>query len=237
MASQHVLLVEDDRDSADILRRYLERDGFTVSVAGDGPSGLSRALADPPALILLDWMLPGLDGLSLLKRVREARRTPVIMLSARVEEADRILGLEFGADDYVVKPFSPREVVARVRAVLRRCDGKGEGDPDGIMDNTVDDTVNVGGLTLDAGRRTALFDSTYLNLTTLEFDLLYALARRPERVFTRDELLERVWGADFSGVDRVVDVHVSNLRVKLAEVGGAHLLGTVRNVGYRLCTR
>ena len=125
MASQHVLLVEDDRDSADITRRYLERDGFTVSVAGDGPSGLSRALADPPALILLDWTLPGLDGLSLLKRVREARRTPVIMFSARVEEADRILGLEFGADDYVVKPFSPREVVARVRAVLRRCDGKG----------------------------------------------------------------------------------------------------------------
>lgn len=227
MVSQHVLLVEDDRDSADIMRRYLERDGFAVSVAEDGPSGLSHALADPPALIVLDWMLPGLDGLSLLKRVREVQRTPVIMLTARVEEADRILGLEFGADDYVVKPFSPREVVARVRAVLRRCEGEGEGG--------ADDIVTAGGLTLDAGRRTACFDNAYLNLTTLEFDLLYILARLPEHVFTRDELLERVWDADFTGVDRVVDVHISNLRTKLAEVGGAHLLGTVRGVGYRLC--
>ena len=206
-----ILLIEDDTDTQRIVGRYLERSGFVVDVAQDGLGGLAKALESAPDLIVLDWMLPGLDGLELLKRLRSEQRTPVIMLSARTEEADRILGLEFGADDYVLKPFSPGELVARVKAVLRR-----SSEPDEQPER-----LRVGSLQLNPAKRTVQAEGRLLDLTTLEFDLLHTLMRAPGRVFTRNDLLERVWGNDFTGVDRVVDVHVSNLRQKLEPHAGS----------------
>ena len=216
-----ILVIEDDPDTRRIVTRYLERSGFRVEVARDGLAGLEAALEAGTDLVVLDRMLPGLDGLELLRRLRARRRTPVIMLTARVEEADRIAGLEFGADDYVVKPFSPGELVARVKAVLRRT-GERE---DGVA------PLRVGALSLDPAKRTVHSNDSLLDLTTREFDLLHTLMSQPGRVFTRDELLDRVWGEDFAGIDRVVDVHVSNLRQKL-EPGD--LLVTVRGLGYKL---
>ena len=219
-----VLLVEDDADVVRVVRAYLERDGFSVAVESDGESGLRHALAKPPDLVLLDWMLPRLSGLDVLKRLREATATPVILLTARSDEMDRVIGLELGADDYVVKPFSPRELVARVRAVLRR----------GESARAEPEAVTVGRLHLDESRREAAVDGHPLTLTTLEFDLLLAFARAPGRVFNREELIERVWGPAFEGGDRVVDVHVSNVRQKLVAAGAEGLLRTVRGVGYAL---
>lgn len=221
-----ILVVEDDDGIVRAVRAYLERAGFEVSVASDGLQGLHQALAEPPTLIVLDWMLPGLDGLEFMRRLRREQRTPVIMLTARTEENDRIVGLELGADDYVTKPFSPRELVARVKAVLRRAEPSDEGDPDRLV---------TGPLVIDLARRTVSREGVPLDLTVLEFNLLHTLASQPGRVFSRDELLSRVWGADFSGVDRVVDVHISHLRQKLevdSETPG--LVVTVRGIGYKL---
>ncbi len=223
---QTVLIVEDDADVVRVVRAYLEREGFAVAVESDGEAGLRRALADKPALVVLDWMLPRMSGLEVLRELRRERPTPVILLTARTDELDRIIGLEVGADDYVVKPFSPRELVARVRAVLRRSEGAAA--------PPADEVVEHGGLRLDVARRLAFVDGQELSLTTLEFDLLLAFARAPGRVFGRDALIERVWGPEFDGVDRVVDVHVSNLRQKLAAAGAEDLLRTVRGVGYAL---
>ncbi|MFU8887197.1 MAG: response regulator [Trueperaceae bacterium] len=224
--AQTVLIVEDDADVVRVARAYLERDGFEVAVESDGESGLRRALADAPALVVLDWMLPRMSGLEVLRELRRERPTPVILLTARTDELDRVIGLEVGADDYVTKPFSPRELVARVRAVLRRSEG--------AVAERADEVVEHGGLRLDVTRRLASVDGRELSLTTLEFDLLLAFARAPGRVFGREDLIERVWGPDFDGVDRVVDVHVSNLRQKLAAAGAEGLLRTVRGVGYAL---
>jgi DNA-binding response OmpR family regulator len=219
-----VLVIEDDLDIARVVRSYLERSGFEVEVARDGRTGLARALAAPPNLVVLDWMLPGMDGLEVLKGLRSVRALPVIMLTARTEESDRILGLEFGADDYVTKPFSPRELVARVRAVLRRSEAVSTG---------AETTLERGLLRIDPAARRVTVAEEDVDLTAREFDLLHTLALHPGRVFRREELLERVWGSDFDGVDRVVDVHVSNLRRKLdrfAATAGA--IVTVRGVGY-----
>jgi two-component system, OmpR family, alkaline phosphatase synthesis response regulator PhoP len=223
-----ILIVEDDTDIVQIIKTYLEKDGFSVAVALDGLVGLEQALEHPPTLIILDWMLPGIDGLTLIQRLRQEQRlqklqsTPVIMLTAKTEEADRLKGLAL-ADDYVSKPFSPRELVARVKAVLRR--------------NNIytDEILRLGPLSIDPHKRLATRNEQTLDLTTLEFDLLYTLAQHPERVFTRDELLGRVWSRDFAGVDRVVDVHISNLRQKLEPNPEApQWLLTVRGIGYKL---
>ena len=222
-----VLIVEDDADVVHVARAYLERDGFEVIVESDGEAGLVRALSEAPSLVLLDWMLPKRSGLDVLRRLRRESATPVILLTARTDELDRIVGLEVGADDYIVKPFSPRELVARVRAVLRRS----EGQSGGAAERTV---VEHGPLRLDVAQRRATAADSLLPLTTLEFDLLLVFASAPGRVFGRDDLIERVWGTDFTGVDRVVDVHVSNLRQKLAAAGVDGLLRTVRGVGYAL---
>ncbi len=222
--AQRILIVEDDPDVIRVARAYLEREGFTVEAAQDGLAGLHAALERPPTLIILDWMLPHLDGLAFLERLRNAQRTPVIMLTARTEEGDRVVGLELGADDYISKPFSPRELVARVRAVLRRVKPSERDDGEVIAHR---------GLQIDPRQRTVERDGRRAELTTLEFDLLHALAGAPGRVFSRDELLDRVWGQDFAGVDRVVDVHISNLRHKLADIDADALLGTVRGVGYK----
>ncbi|MEJ2288781.1 MAG: response regulator transcription factor [Deinococcales bacterium] len=221
----HVLVVEDDEDTARVVRAYLERDGFEVETARDGVTGLEAAYEHAPDLVVLDWMLPGLDGLTFLQTLRRGRAVPVIMLTARTEEGDRIAGLEAGADDYVAKPFSPRELSARVRAVLRRSEASGA---------QAQGTLELGALRIDGGRRRVEAGDRPVDLTALEFDLLATLAAAPGRVFTRAELIERVWGADFTGVDRVVDVHVSNLRQKLEAAGARGVVGTVRGVGYRL---
>jgi len=221
-----ILVVEDDADAAQVVSAYLTREGYAVEVAHDGAAGLQAALTAPPALVVLDWMLPGVAGPEFLTALRRAQRTPVIMLTARSEESDRIVGLELGADDYVVKPFSPRELVARVRAVLRRSQAREVA--------AADEAVEHRGLRVDPLQRQASFAGREVELTTLEFDLLFALARAPGRVFSRNDLIERVWGPDFGGVDRVVDVHVSNLRQKLASVGADALLVTVRGVGYKV---
>jgi two-component system, OmpR family, alkaline phosphatase synthesis response regulator PhoP len=221
-----ILVVEDDLGIARAVRAYLEKEGFEVDVVTDGLLALQRALAEAPLLIVLDWMLPGLDGLEFMRRLRQEQRTPIIMLTARIEENDRILGLEFGADDYVTKPFSPRELVARVKAVLRRTENAEERDPEVLV---------AGPLVIDLVRHTVTCDDAPLELTVLEFNLLHTLANQPGRVFTRDELLSRVWGTDFVGVDRVVDVHVSHLRHKLeADPEVPTLILTVRGVGYKL---
>jgi DNA-binding response OmpR family regulator len=217
-----ILIVEDDPDIAQIVKTYLEKDGFRTEIARDGLDGLDKAQNLNPDLIILDWMLPGLDGLSVMQRLQKTQRTPIIMLTAKTEEAERLKGLAL-ADDYINKPFSPREMVARVRAVLRR------GQPQ------KGDVLRLGNLSLDIEKRLAMHGSDVLDLTTLEFDLLHTLAQQPERVFTRDELLARVWGNDFTGVDRVVDVHISNLRQKLeTNPETPQWLLTVRGIGYKL---
>ena len=220
-----ILVVEDDVDAAQVVNAYLTREGYAVTVVHDGATGLQMALQSPPALVVLDWMLPGLGGPEFITALRREQRTPIIMLTARSEESDRIVGLELGADDYVVKPFSPRELVARVRAVLRRSRAS---------ELEAGEAVEHRGLRVDPLRRQATFAGRSLDLTTLEFDLLYALVRAPGRVFSRNDLIDRVWGPNFAGVDRVVDVHVSNLRQKLASVGADSLLVTVRGVGYKV---
>ncbi|HET8986800.1 MAG TPA: response regulator transcription factor [Trueperaceae bacterium] len=220
-----ILVVEDDADAARVVSAYLAREGYEVTVAHDGATGLQLARQAAPSLIVLDWMLPGVGGPEFITAVRREQRTPIIMLTARSEESDRVVGLELGADDYVVKPFSPRELVARVRAVLRRSRAS---------DAHESEPAEHRGLRVDPLRRRAVFAERDIDLTTLEFDLLYAMARAPARVFSRNDLIERVWGPDFAGVDRVVDVHVSNLRQKLAHVGAEELLVTVRGVGYKV---
>jgi two-component system alkaline phosphatase synthesis response regulator PhoP len=220
-----ILIVEDDPDIVRVVQTYLEGAAYQVDTALDGITGLTLALDGSFSLIVLDWMLPGLDGLEFMKRLRREQRTPVIMLTARSEESDRIIGLDAGADDYVSKPFSPRELVARVKAMLRR-DEMLTGRPQGL--------IKRASLVIDPSSRSVTVGEREIELTTLEFDLLYTLASQPGRVFRRDELLERVWGNDFGGVDRVVDVHISNLRQKIEGASpGAPVLMTVRGVGYK----
>ena len=219
-----ILVVEDDPDIVKIVQAYLGREGYTVEVATDGITGLEKALSFSPRLVVLDWMLPHLDGLEFLRRLRLEHPTPVIMLTAKGEEPDRLAGFAAGVDDYVPKPFSPRELVARVQAVLRR----GEAATD------VRQTIRQGALEIDLDKRTARLEGRPLELTTLEFDLLVTLASQPGRVFHRNDLLSRVWGEDFLGVDRVVDVHVSNLRQKLEpNPNRPTYLLTMRGVGYK----
>ncbi len=223
MSHTRILLVEDDPDIARIVETYLRRGGFEVEVVHDGSSGLERALTAPPALIVLDLMLPGLDGFELLKRLRPTLSTPVIMLTARGEAEDRLEGFEHGADDYVPKPFHPPELVARVKAVLRRTQPK-----------RTTEVIEVGDLSIDPSKRRVTRAGETLELTAVEFELLLVFATNPGRVFRRDDLLNRVWGHDFVGVDRVVDVHVSNLRQKLElDPGNPRYLLTLRRVGYK----
>ena len=224
-----VLVVDDEPSVRDVVRAYLERDGFGVSLEADGEAGLLAARALKPDLVILDLMLPKLDGLEVCRRLRAESRVPILILTARGDELDRILGLELGADDYVTKPFSPRELVARVRAVLRRAS----------LPDEPRSRVSVGALSLDLDGRRAFLAEREAPLTTLEFDLLAALAGNAGRVLSRSALIERVWGGDYPGVDRVVDVHVSSLRRKLALAGGSalgpgELISTIRGVGYRL---
>ena len=215
-----VLVVDDEPKIVDVVREYLEHAGFSVRTAGDGPAALERARALAPDLIVLDLGLPGLDGLDVARQLRRSSRVPVIILTARGDEVDRIIGLEIGADDYLVKPFSPRELVARVRAVLRRVDER---------DMAADDEALVrGDVVVDPARRRVTVADRAVELTPTEFDLLAHLATRPGHVFTRGQLLDQVWGyGDGSGA-RTVDSHVRSLRRKL----GPDIVRTVHGVGY-----
>jgi DNA-binding response OmpR family regulator len=224
-----ILVVEDEQRLRDLVRGYLEIEGFTVLVAGDGLTALDLARQHAPDLVVLDLMLPGLDGLEVCRRLRIFSDAYVIMLTAKAEEIDRIVGLEVGADDYVTKPFSPRELIARVRAMLRRPRrGTAQAPPD------VPPPQRFGLLLIDHARHEVTLDAAVVPLTTLEYALLTSLAAHPGRVFTRNQLLERVWGADYFGDDHVVDVHIANLRKKLGDDPATpHYIETVRGAGYR----
>ena len=237
-----IVIVEDERDLNNLIRSHLEQDGHTVYQAFDGPAGLALVDQQRPGLVILDWMLPGRDGLAVCRQIRQQHLMPIIMLTARSEEIDRVMGLEVGADDYVVKPFSIRELLARVRSILRRValdtatnappDNHGSAAPDlNVTLPPRPEPVVRGALRIDlAGRRVKLGDQD-LDLTRREFDLLALLATHPGRAFSRDFLLEHVWGYDYDGADRTVDSHIAQVRRKLG-ADGAHI-ATVWGVGYR----
>ena len=220
-----ILVIDDEPSVREIAGAYLERQGFDVRSANDGADGLRMALDLNPALIVLDIMLPKMNGLDLLKQLRLERPTPVLLHSARGDEFDRVLGLELGADDYLTKPFSSRELVARVKAILRR----------GSASDGASVALRHGALRLDPDKREVTLEGQGIELRTLEFYLLHALMRQPGRVYQREELIASVWGSDFSGVDRVVDVHIAGLQRKLGDdAERPRFLATVRGVGYRL---
>jgi two-component system alkaline phosphatase synthesis response regulator PhoP/two-component system response regulator ResD len=217
-----ILVVDDEPNIVDLLRLYLEGAGYGVLAAANGRRALELAEQHDPDLVVLDLMLPELDGLEVTRELRRRGDTPILMLTARAEDVDRIVGLEVGADDYVTKPFNPRELVARVRAILRRTDGAApRGRP-----------MEVGKLRIDPRRREAYVGERRLELRPREFDLLCALARDPGVVLTRDGLLDVVWGTDFPGETRTVDVHVAAVRAKLGDDGPP--IETLRGIGYRL---
>jgi DNA-binding response OmpR family regulator len=226
MSSELILLVDDEPSIIQLSRMYFERDGFRVQEISDGEAALEAVVKFRPALIVLDVMLPKLDGFEVCRKLRASgNQTPVIMLTARDEDIDKILGLELGADDYLTKPFNPRELIARVKAILRRSDGKqqAEGKP-----------IHRGDLTIDPISREVNVAARPLDLRTQEFDLLLTLAEQPGRVFSREQLLQLAWGFDFYGQTRTVDVHIAHLRKKIE--GSTVKIETVTGVGYKLVT-
>ena len=227
-SEQTVLVVDDDPNVLQLARLYLERDGYGVTTALDGAEGLAKAREEQPGLVVLDVMLPGMNGLDICRTLRRESTVPIIMLTARVEEEDRLAGLDLGADDYVTKPFSPRELAARVRAVLRRAVRDDSGEQPAAL--------SAGPLELDLRFRRAALSGSELPLTPTEFRLLAVLVRHPGRIFSRDEIIDRVMGDDFDGFDRTVDAHVSSLRRKLSAApgGSSKLIQTVYGSGYRL---
>jgi two-component system response regulator ResD len=225
-----ILVVDDDATVTEVLTRYLQREGFAVDAAADGDMALARAAAAPPDLVVLDLMLPGIDGLEVCRRLRQRAPLPIVMLTARGDEGDRIAGLELGADDYVVKPFSPRELTARLKAVLRRSQGRS---PLSASPPSLDGVVRAGDLNIDPAARQVHVCGREVALTAREFELLAFLARHPRRAFRREELFEQVWGWTY-GDTATVTVHVRRLREKV-EVDPAapvHIV-TVWGVGYR----
>jgi DNA-binding response OmpR family regulator len=226
MDKTRILVVDDEPKITDVLKSYLERDGFQVASAGNGRQAIERADGYKPDLVILDLNLPDIDGLEVCRAIRRQSDIPVIMLTGRGEEVDRIVGLELGADDYVTKPFSAREIVARVKAVLRRHK----------PEPASTDTIVAGRLTLDMGRYEAKCNGQRLDLTTTEFKLLAALITTPGRVFSRGQLLDVVQGIDYEGYERTVDAHIKNLRQKMShgENRCECQIETVRGVGYKL---
>ncbi len=224
MSSELILLVDDEPSIIQLARMYFERDGFRVQSAEDGEAALEAVTKFHPALIVLDLMLPKLDGFEVCRKLRSrGDQTPIIMLTAREEDIDKILGLELGADDYLTKPFNPRELIARVKAILRRSDNQKQ---------AADKPLQRGDLTIDPASREVRLASRTLDLRTQEFDLLLTLAEQPGRVFTREQLLKLAWGFDFYGQTRTVDVHIAHLRKKMDS--GSVKIETVTGVGYKL---
>jgi len=224
-----ILIVEDERNLSNLIRRNLEEEGHRVLQVFDGLSALTTAAAETPDLIILDIMLPGIDGLEVCRRLRQTSIVPILMLTARAEEIDRVLGLEVGADDYLTKPFSMRELGARVRAILRRVEMM-----QAASGPSRDDVVTVAGLRLDPGGFEAALDGQAVDLTPREFALLHLLVRHPGRVFSRAYLLDELWGYSAEAYDRTVDTHIYRLRQKLgAESEVAQRIVAVRGVGYK----
>lgn len=224
-----VLVVDDEVPLTVVVGSYLEREGFRVSVAHSGPDAVEAARSDRPDLIVLDVMLPGFDGVEVCRQVRQFSDAYIIMLTARDEEVDKILGLSMGADDYLVKPFSPRELIARVRAMLRR--------PRTSSTSGLAELRVVGGLTIDLEARLVLVDGAPVEVTRTEFDVLAAMVSRPRAVLTRRQLIEAVWGPGWYGDEHVVDVHVNHLRTKLGDdATDPRFVRTVRGVGYGMGT-
>lgn len=222
---QTVLVVDDEPRIVQIVRDYLQHGGFAVQVASDGPSAIRMARTGRPDLVVLDLGLPGLDGLDVARALRRDGDLPIIMLTARTEESDKLVGLELGADDYLTKPFSPKELVARVRAVLRRAEGR----------RTPSDVVRVGTeVELDAARMEARFGGRRVDLTKSEFQIVAAMARQPGRVFTRAQLLDAVRGVAFESYERAIDAHIKNIRKKVEpDPRAPRFVLTVFGVGYR----
>jgi two-component system alkaline phosphatase synthesis response regulator PhoP len=219
-----ILVADDETKIVRLVRDYLESAGFQVITAYDGRTALAQYRREAPDLVVLDLNMPGLDGIDVTRTIRQEGNTPIIMLTARVEETDRIVGLELGADDYVTKPFSPRELVARVRAVLRRAQAA----------ETPAAPVRAGDLVIDPDKRLVYRDDRPIPLTTTEFDLLLVLSRNPGRVFSRMELLDRVQGVAYEGYERTVDVHIKNLRKKIeSDPRRPQYILTVYGAGYR----
>jgi DNA-binding response OmpR family regulator len=222
-----VLIVDDDVELCRLLSERLSSEGFALETVHDGPRGLDRVLSQEHDFVILDLMLPGMGGLEVLRRVRQHSPVPVLILTARGEDVDRILGLEIGADDYLPKPFNPRELIARIRAILRRTSRNAAGNG----------SIAVGDLRLDPAAREAWIGDIQLNLTTVEFALLDALLRDAGHVATREQLTETVLGRKLGPFDRVIDVHISNLRKKLGRAGGEERIKAVRGSGYMLVIR
>jgi DNA-binding response OmpR family regulator len=227
MDKRRILVVDDEDKIRSLVASYLRSDGFDVVEASDGPAAVAAVSNRKPDLVVLDIRMPGIDGIEALNEIRRTSDVYVILLTARAEETDRIIGLSAGADDYVTKPFSPRELVARVKAVLRRSrSGQDKGSPDRLEFDSV---------TVDVGRREVFRGGAEVDLTALQFDLLATLAESPGRVFTRRQLIERVWGWDFFGDERIVDAHIRNLRSALEDdAADPEVVGTVRGVGYKM---
>lgn len=219
-----ILLVDDDAELCQLLGEFLTREGFTVECEHEGNRGLEKAGQPGIDLVVLDVMLPGLDGFEILRRLRQKSRVPVIMLTARGEDVDRIVGLELGADDYLPKPFNPRELAARIRAILRRYEAR----PDSGSGR-----IEVNGVALDSGTREVTSDGKRVELTTFEFDILEMLMRSAGRVLSRDALMENFYNRKATPFDRSIDMHISHLRKKLEN--GEALIKTIRSIGYQFC--
>lgn len=225
-----IVVAEDERDLNALVRRHLEDEGHRVVQAYDGAEAVAAVNRERPDLLILDWMLPKVDGLEVCRRVRRDSIVPILMLTARSEEIDRVLGLEVGADDYLTKPFSVRELLARVKAMLRRVELFRE-----AANNDTPPVLTAGALVIDMAQHTATAEGQPVDLTPKEFDLLALLVKNPGRAFARDYLLERVWGYEYGGFDRTVDTHVLRLRKKLGTCGDQ--IETVWGVGYRLAAQ
>jgi DNA-binding response OmpR family regulator len=224
MSGERILVVDDEPSILDLVGLYLGREGYRVETAADGATALQRIQARPPALLVLDLMLPEVDGYEVCRRVRATSNLPILMLTARDDDVDKIVGLELGADDYLTKPFNPRELVARVKAILRRVDRPPAGAPD---------PIHLADVTLDPGRREVTVAGAPISLRPKEFDLLQTLVEHRGLVLTREQLLRQAWGFDFYGETRTVDVHIGHLRKHLAPSQSVRI-ETVTGVGYKL---
>lgn len=225
MSMEKVLVADDDRNIAELLRLYLDKEGYSVTLACDGIDAMEKFTAETPDIVLLDIMMPRLDGWQVCREIRQRSNCPIIMLTAKGETFDKVLGLELGADDYVVKPFDPKEIVARIKAVLRRS-GKTSAEPD-VKE------VSYEKLTVNMTKYELKVDGKVVDTPPKELELLYHLASNPNRVYTRDQLLNEVWGFEYYGDSRTVDVHVKRLREKLEGISEKWTLKTVWGVGYK----
>ncbi len=232
--SQKILVIEDEDGIIHLLNLYLKNEGYNVVIAKDGADGLALHAREQPDLVILDIMLPAIDGFEVCRRIRAWSKTPILMLTARGSEDDRITGLDLGADDYLVKPFSPRELVSRVRAILRRTGTSDETSPSREQPTSArTDVLRFPGLTVDLPARRVEVNGVEIALTPTEFDLLALLAKAPDRVFTREILMNKVWGYDYLGDGHTIDVHMSALRKKIELEPGQRYIKTVWRVGYR----